>query len=62
VVICAKTAQPVVMLFGLWAQNGTRNHELDGVQIPPHEKEQSWGKGQPLQSIGTFCRELCRNG
>ena len=37
-VTCAKTAEPIVMPFGLWAQNGPRNHELDGVQIPPHEK------------------------
>jgi len=33
----AKTAELIVMLFGLWTQNGPRNHELDGVQIP-HEK------------------------
>jgi len=37
-VTCAKTAEPIVMPFGLWArQTGPRNHELDGVQIP-HEK------------------------
>jgi len=33
-VTCAKTAEPIVMSFGLWAQNGPRNHELDRVQIP----------------------------
>jgi len=33
VVICAKTAELMVMLFGLWAQTGPKNHKLDGVQI-----------------------------
>ena len=30
-VICAKTAEPIEMPFGLWAWIGTRNHVLDGV-------------------------------
>jgi len=30
--ICAKTAEPIEMPFGLWAQMGHRNHVLDGVQ------------------------------
>jgi len=34
-VTCAKTAEPIVMPFGLWAQTGPRSHELDGVQILP---------------------------
>ena len=29
-VICAKTAEPIEMPFGLWAQMGLRNHVLDG--------------------------------
>jgi len=29
VVICAKTAEPIEMPFGLWAQMGRRNHVLD---------------------------------
>jgi len=29
-VICAKTPEPIVMPFGLWAQMGRRNHVLDG--------------------------------
>jgi len=37
VVTCAKTAEPIVMPFGLWARTGPRNHELDGVQIPLQE-------------------------
>jgi len=45
-VTCVKMAEPIVMPFGLWAQTGPRNHELDGDQIP-HEKGQFWGKGAP---------------
>ena len=29
-VICAKTAEPIKMPFGLWARMGLRNHVLDG--------------------------------
>ena len=29
-VICAKTAEPIGMPFGLWAWMGRRNHVLDG--------------------------------
>jgi len=29
-VICANTAEPIEMLFGLWAWTGCRNHMLDG--------------------------------
>jgi len=35
----AKTAEPIEMPFGLWAQTDPRNHVLDGVHIPH-------GKGQ----------------
>jgi len=34
-VICAKTAEPMVMTFGLWVLTGLRNHELDGGPDPP---------------------------
>jgi len=34
-VICAIMDEPMVLPFGLWAR--TRNHKLDGVQIPPWE-------------------------
>ena len=37
-VICAKTAEPIELPFGLWARMGPRNHMLYGVQIP-HGKE-----------------------
>jgi len=29
-VVCAKTAEPIWMPFGLWARMGSRNHVLDG--------------------------------
>jgi len=50
VVICAKTPEPMVMLFGFWARTGPRNHKLDGVQIP-HGKGQFWGKVQGLSAV-----------
>jgi len=53
VVTCAKTAEPIVMPFGLWARTGPKNHELDGVQIP-HEKRQFWGKGSPIVKYRDF--------
>jgi len=40
---------------------GPENHVLDGVQIS-HRKMQFWGQEEPIVSIGTFCRELCKNG
>jgi len=30
VVVSAKTAEPIEMLFGFWAQMAVRNHVLDG--------------------------------
>jgi len=46
-VTCAKAAEPIEMPFGLWAQSGSRNHELDGVQIPT--RRGNFGeKGRPL--------------
>ena len=32
---CAKTAEPVEMLFGFWAQVGSRNHVLDFFDMGP---------------------------
>jgi len=34
---CAKMAEPIEMLFGIWTWVGPRNHVLDGVQIAPCE-------------------------
>jgi len=36
-VICAKTAEPIEMPFGLWARADPRNHELYGVMVPQWE-------------------------
>jgi len=36
------------MPFGLWAQSGSGNHELDGVQIFPRE-------GAVLGEMGAHC-------
>jgi len=32
-VICAKTAEPIEMLFGLWAQMGSRSHARWGPEV-----------------------------
>jgi len=39
-VICAKTAEPIEMLFGLWTQMGPSNHVVGGDidYRSPHEK------------------------
>jgi len=59
---CAKTVDPIEMLFGLWDRIRPRNHEVDGVQIPKVGLSGNFDvKGGALQ-IGTFCRELCKNG
>jgi len=47
VVICAKTAEPIEMQFGLWDWMDPRNHVLDGVQFPPIGRGNSGGKGCP---------------
>ena len=47
--ICAKTAEPIEMPFGLWTWMGPRNHALDGVQIPPWE-------GEVLEERGAHCK------
>jgi len=33
----AKMAEPIKMLFGLWARTGSTNHVLDGGTDPPWE-------------------------
>jgi len=66
-----KTAEPVMMPFGLWTRTGPRNHKLDGVQIP-HEKGQFLGKGSPIncclsnaldrpinQFLSSVCLSVC---
>jgi len=45
----AKMAEPIEMAFGLRTRVGTRNHALDGVQIPSWEEAILRGeRGVPL--------------
>jgi len=60
VVIPVKMAEPIEMLFGLWARVGPRNHVLDGGPDPPWERAIFRGIGGPLLSIGTFRSQLCK--
>ena len=58
---CAKSAEPVKMLFGLWTQMGPRNHVLGGGPDPPQGKQQFFlgGEASPglLRSIGSIWNE-----
>ena len=38
-VICAKTAEPIEMPFGLWTRVGPRKYVLDGAQIPRGQRQ-----------------------
>jgi len=40
---------------------GPGNHVLDGGPDTPSEGA-ILGKEKPIVSVGTFCRELCKNG
>jgi len=46
-VICAKMAELIEMLFGLWTRMGPRNHVLDGGPDFPMERGNFGGKGRP---------------
>jgi len=54
-----KTVEPIEIPFGLWTW-------MDSTSIrwgcrSPYWKQQFWGENDvPLQSIVTFCRELCK--
>ena len=45
---CAKTAEPIWMPCGLWAEMGPRNHVLYGGPDPPMRMSNFEGKGQPI--------------
>jgi len=47
-VVCAKTAEPIEMPFGLWARMGPRDHVLDGGPDPPMGRGNFRGKGAPI--------------
>jgi len=49
------------MRYRLWAWIGSRNHGLDGVQIP-YGKGQFWGKGAPTVKYRDFLPwAVCKN-
>jgi len=60
-VSCAKTAELIVMPFGLWTRVGLRKHVLDGAQSP-RAKGQLLGEGHAQACLTTLCHELCKNG
>jgi len=61
-VVCAKTAEPIQMPFGLGTRVGPRKHVVDVAQIPcTCEGAIIRGKDIPGQAW-RHCRELCKNG
>ena len=44
----AKTAEPIEVSFGMCSQVGSRNHALDGVQIPTGEGVSLREKWRPI--------------
>jgi len=48
-VICANTAEPIEVPFGLWARMGPRHHVLHGGSDPPFE-------GAILVDRGAHCK------
>jgi len=47
-VSCAKMADPIEMLFGLWARVCSRNHVLDGGREPAMGRSNFQSKGWPI--------------
>jgi len=41
-------AEPIKILFGLWAWMGPRNHVLDDGPVPSMGRGNIGGKGRPL--------------
>ena len=56
-VICAKTAEPIEMPFGLSAWMGPRNRVRWGPD-PPHGKGQFWGNGAPIVKCSGTLRSI----
>jgi len=62
-VICANTAEPIEVAFGLWARMRPRHHVLDGGPDPPWEGAILADRGAHSKVYALyFCRELCKNG
>jgi len=47
----AKNAEPIGMPFGLWTRVDQRNHEFEGVQIPPCEGTILRGEGAAHRKV-----------
>jgi len=54
VVICAKTAEPIEMPFGLWAWMSPRNHVLDGAPDIPMGRGNFGERGAPIVKYRDF--------
>jgi len=62
-IVYTKVAEPIEMLFGFRTRLGTvLNHVLDGGPDIPIGRGNFGGKEDPIISIRTFCRQLCKNG
>jgi len=51
-VICAKTAEPIEMPFGLWARMSGRNHVLDGGLAVPRDVAMATNFGTKIAITG----------
>jgi len=58
----AKMDEPIKVPFGLRTRLGPRNHLLDRGPDTAWEGQFFEERGYPLESIGTACDELCKNG
>jgi len=61
VVSCAKTAELIEILFGLWARMDPRNRVLDRGPDPPWEGAILRGKGWPIVKCMTFCTKMAES-
>jgi len=58
----AKMTEPIEMLFGLRTRVGPGNYVLHGSRSPMGRGNFEGERGVPLQSIGTLCSHLSKNG
>ena len=58
-VSCAKTAEPIQMMFSWLTRVHPRNHILDGVPDPPRGRGTFWGFSIPFGRIGSICYGVC---
>jgi len=50
--VCAKTAEPIEVPFGLWARMGQKHHVFHGSRS--HGKGQFWWIGAPIVKYRLF--------